>query len=494
MSQETDQATDLKKKKEEAEKSLTDKIKELKTPGKEIGQDAIKLLKGEITGEKFALTAIKQSLKAVAIFIPAPGGAAVSLVTGLFFGILQGGKEAQTDPLIEHENRMKNFISNKNAENYFDETQRMLNAGMNTLLEVYIDFLNDNHQKQRYQYTIGKKIEALFKECRKLQERFFGTSEPRNYVYTFPLIQRFILLYKYTIFANEAFGSEALESPQSILMKKKQLYQDIFNFIEKASKAIADDRQEDIKLKHHRKCAYYEIVLRDEKNVRVLPWIMSWHLEKPWKELDSVVEGTAKDTARVIVIEQCLRSTIFQVRELYKLDAALFAKAVLDATTEEAEAKQKGGQSPEDIKKLTEKRELYTKHFEPASKLDFTEEYKRVVKAEYEKLAGRYYFTLTSTGGGREDTTRNIEMTQRQIRASEPSPEVLQVWKDRGIDPDVFLLRTERYDFGSLFLPIEKEMILAWHKGGWEKWVSLDEPNKETEFHLRDKDGKVIKY
>lgn len=149
----------------------------------------------------------------------------------------------------------------------------------------------------------------------------------------------------------------------------------------------------------------------------------------------------------------------------------------------------------EKIEKLAKKREYYEKHFNPASNLNFADKYKAAVKAEYEKLGGKYYFTLTSTGGGQEDTRRNIEMTQRRIRANEPSREVLKAWEERRINPDVFLVRIERYDFGSLFLPIEKEMILAWHKGGWEKWVDLEVPNEDTVFHLceKDKDGKILK-
>jgi hypothetical protein len=169
----------LQKKKSAAEQALEEKIKKLQEPGKNIGKAGIQLLKGQITGEKFALTVIEHSLKGIASFIP--GGAAVSLVTGMFFKFLAGGQEANVDPLVEHEKRMKSFIR--------------------------------------------------------------------------------------------------------------------------------------------------------------LPWKKSWTMNKEWVELDPLVEGTARDTARVIIIEQCLRSTIFAGNEMYKFDAAIFAKVVLDAIKEKEEAK-----------------------------------------------------------------------------------------------------------------------------------------------------------
>ncbi|MFK0734781.1 MAG: hypothetical protein ACFKPT_25020 [Gloeotrichia echinulata GP01] len=493
--------TELKKKKDAANVALGNKIKALEAPATQISQEAIQLLKGNITGEQFALTAIKNSLQAIAIFIPLPYGTGVSLVTNLFFGILQGGSQAKVDPILEHENRMKDFIRDENAKSYFDTTQQILNRRMKSLHEVNIDFLNENHKKQKNQSKIREKINELLNDCQILEERFFGTAESRNHVYTFPLIQRFLLLYKHTIYFTEAFGSpnnEALESEEVILMKKKQLYESVFNFIAKASIAMANNREKDITLRYHRQCAYHRINLYDEKSGRYLhdrtsgeykPWEKSWEGDgKEWVELDELVLGTAKEAARVIAIEQCLRSTILQVREMYKLDAALFAKALHDVIKEEEQAKQKGLQQQE-IDRLTSKREYYERHFQPASNLDFTAEYKKAVKAEYEKLGNRYNFELTWRDGIQEKRKYNLE--SKTISYTE--------YKMVSKNLSSFVEHTKNYDFNHLFLDIEREMILGWKNGNWEKkWANLENPNKVTdnvtEFHLRTEKGHVITY
>ena len=489
----------LKKKKDNAESSLKDKIGKLKDPAKQVSQDLMNLVNGEMTSGKFALSVIQNTLTGVAVFIPPPYGTAVSGITSLFFGFMKN--DVKSNSLDKYEEKMRFLISDSAAKNYFDKTQQMLNEGMDISTRLFANFSHHNHTEKAYQLSIYRDIKQLLEICSRLQKKIFGTSEPRNYIYTFPLMQRFVLLYKYAIFYCDAFGIQepygAVESPESILTRKAQLYTEMFDVIAKVSRAIADDRQEHIKLQHNQKCAYHEIVLRDERNEkspRVLPWKMSWQISplgimgsqfdaKPWKETDSVVEGTAKDTARVIAIMQCLRSTVLAVREFYKVDQIMFERAVLGAINEEikaVEAIKSSGESLDFAKELTRQRISYEELLKNASNLKFTEKYEEVVKAEYEKLGKRYYVKLTRVYvGGAGSTKKSMDEASTPVIF-----ELEQLEKSR-------MTGRER----ELFLDIEKEMILDWRYDRWQqKWANLDEPIKETEYHLRDEKGNVIQY
>jgi len=435
-------------KKDKTKEKLSKKFQtQFTEKGKAIGESGVDFLTGKAGGTEFALTVMQNAIQGVASFIP--GGTAISLMTGLVFKFLmQKGEQNKTDPMVALEERLKSFITDQAATTYLDDTQGTLNTNLNKLKSLMADLSwSDQEALERTANLRQLDIFSLETGCDGLLERILGTDATNKYYsYTFPLIQRFVLLYLLTTYITEALG---YRTEAYILSRKKRLYHYVFDYIAKACPNLGDYRASKIQFNYYPDCVHPTGALYDEMNktnVAEYSEMIETNLRDGMLEM-------ARATSRVIYVEQCLRNTIRMVKEIYQSDVDIALEAA-------RELEEKG---------LLDKVEQFNELFN--MNLNFAQAWKETCKTQYYKTIELRNWGIQLKSGSfieLQGTNKRLSITQEMINR----------WNQGGWE---------------LFCDLEKEIPST--VNGHPTLFQVYEKDKDDNI-LKDKDGnpKPIEY